>query len=139
MRHRQITQNESVEQAENGGVGADTEGKSEYGDGRESRRFAQHTKGETNVLEQSFEEADAARVAEFFVDLVVRADGEAGAAPRFIERNTGCDKFFDLLFEMEAQLVVQASFDGVLPEERAKTQTKIIEHESLGKMVARFA
>ncbi len=42
VRHGQVAQHESVEQTENGGVGADAERESENGDGGESRRFAQH-------------------------------------------------------------------------------------------------
>jgi len=53
--HRQRADDEGVEQAEDGGVGADSERQGQNGGGRESGVLAQHAQRVSEVLEESLQ------------------------------------------------------------------------------------
>ena len=67
-------QQHAVDDAEDGGVGADAERESEYGDDGESRRFSQHSQRVAKIAEEILEELHAALVAAFLFQLLCAAD-----------------------------------------------------------------
>ena len=66
MRVGKRLQQDGVDQAEDGGAGSDAERESENRDGSEAGIFAEHAESETDVLQKSFEEGEAAAVADGF-------------------------------------------------------------------------
>jgi hypothetical protein len=56
-------QEQPIDHAKDGSVGADAEGERESGDGSEAGRLAQHAEAKAQILEQSFEQGQAASVA----------------------------------------------------------------------------
>jgi hypothetical protein len=73
-------QHDGVDQAEDRGVGADSQSQREDGDGEETGAAAQRSQRIAQVLRQIGEPAQAADVAAFFLDLLDAAEFEAGAA-----------------------------------------------------------
>src|ERR1041384_48609 len=82
--HRKRAQSERIHNAKNGGVGADTERESQYGDKSESRILAQHSEGMARVLQESLEDVNAARFAAFFLSAFNSTELDAGAAQCFL-------------------------------------------------------
>ena len=107
--HREHAEDDRVDKGEDGGVGADAEGESEDGDGSEGGILAQGAQGVADVLEQRFEERDAAGVATFFFGGFEAAKFEAGAAEGFVPRDAGGDEVVGVGFEMEAEFGVHVA------------------------------
>ena len=96
-----------VDEAEDGGVGADAEGKGEDGDGGEARGFAQHAKGEAQILEQCVEEGQGAGFAVFFSGLLCSAEAEEGLAAGLGGSEAALEIFFDGEFEVGGHFGVE--------------------------------
>jgi hypothetical protein len=80
-----------IHQAKDGGVGTDAEREGENGDGGEGGGFAEGAGAEAEILEEGFEESDAAGVATFFFGAFEASEFELGAAERFVARDAGAD------------------------------------------------
>src|SRR5215467_8371400 len=74
VRQRKVAKQNGVHDAEDRGVSADAKGEGEDGDERETRRFAQHTEREAEVLKEGFKEGQAAPVAVGFFCLLDAAE-----------------------------------------------------------------
>src|SRR5580698_7789933 len=96
--------------AEDGGIGADAEGESDDGDGGESGSFAQGAEPVANVLDESFDEVDAAG---------------------FAARDAGVDEFGDVLVEVEAEFVVKFGFDLGAAKDGAQADQQVAQHRAL--------
>jgi hypothetical protein len=57
--------------------------------------------------------------------LIETAKGQAGLPDRLGSRKPGLHVFFNLLLEVESQLLIQLAFHGHSPEESAKTIEKV--------------
>ena len=78
--HRQLSQEQLVREAEDGGVGADAEGQSEHRDDGEAGRLAQHADSEAQILPAGFQERFPAGGADFFLGNVRAATFQAHGA-----------------------------------------------------------
>ena len=88
---REHAKDDGVDEAEDGGVGADAERESEDGGGGEGWSFAEGAEGVANVLEERFEEGDAASVATFFLGAFEAAEFATGATEGFVARDAVAD------------------------------------------------
>src|SRR5262249_58999512 len=79
--HWKRAEQECVDKAENGRVGANAQGECENGDSGESRRFAEHAKTETNVLKEILDKPHATNIAALLFLLLQTFDGAKGCAP----------------------------------------------------------
>ena len=61
--HRQHAQQHCIDQAEDGGVGADPQSQGQYRHGGESRIMPQHARGVAQILQQVFQGGPAPRLA----------------------------------------------------------------------------
>src|SRR5580692_1090194 len=76
-----------VYDAEDCGVRANAERKSEHGDGSKTRALAKHPCTVTQILLQFVKKADAPRFPTFFFDALHTAKLDARSARRFLTRN----------------------------------------------------
>jgi hypothetical protein len=74
IRIRKRSQKHRIDNAENRGAGADTQGKSDYSGGGEGGRLPQHANAVSYVLGQILNPVHTARVAALFFDLVDRSE-----------------------------------------------------------------
>ena len=75
----------------------------------EGGRVAEGAQGVTDVLEQRFEERDAASVATLFLGAFEAAKFEVGAAEGFVPRDAVADEVVGVGFEMEAEFGVHVA------------------------------
>lgn len=75
VREGEGAQYHGIEEAEERGVGADTEGERAHGDGGEGRGLAEDTQGVADVLFQVVDQGEASHVAAFFFSLCGAAQG----------------------------------------------------------------
>ena len=92
---RQRFQQNSVNDAEDGGVGADAESKREDSQGSEARRLAQHAEGEAEILEQRVEERKATALAIDLAGLLDTAEVEERLAPGLLAAHALSEVAFD--------------------------------------------
>src|ERR1700721_3829953 len=97
LRIRKRLDDPGIYVAEDGGIGADAEGESDDGGGGEAGSFAQGAEPVANVLDESFEEVDAAGFATFFFDVIFAAEFEAGATDSFAAGDAGGGGVGDML------------------------------------------
>jgi hypothetical protein len=88
---REGAQEDSVDEAEDGGGGADAEGERYDGEGGESGVLAEHAEAEGEILHERWEEVGGAGGAAGFHGLGERAEFELGAATGFGGRDAGRD------------------------------------------------
>jgi hypothetical protein len=108
---------DSVDHAENGRGCPDAEGESKNGNGSEAGRLAEHTESEAEVLEQSFEERQAAGFAVLLFGLLRAAEAEQGLAAGFVWRETALEIFFDGKLHVGSNFHVQLSVEFSATEE----------------------
>jgi hypothetical protein len=77
-----------------------------------------------DILAQSLDEMDAARLPAVLFHSIHSAKFEASEPHRFIARQTGLDVFLHLPLEMKAQFMVEFALNGGALEERSKTNCK---------------
>jgi hypothetical protein len=106
-----------INQAEDGGVGADAEGEREDGGGSKARRFAQHAEGEAEVLEKRVEERKAASIAVFVFGLLRAAEADEGLAAGFGGREATLKIFFDGELQVGRDFVVEVAVEPSAAEE----------------------
>src|SRR5436309_1688180 len=95
------------DEAEDGGVRADTEGQGEDGDGGEAGGLAQHPQAVVQILYEILNPVYATGVAAFLFGLLDTFQVESCAAVRLFLRHPLRDIFLGFSFEVVAQLVVQ--------------------------------
>ena len=128
MRIRQRIQQHSVDYREERGVRSNGKSKRQHSDSSKSRRPAQHAETVANILRQRFEKTHAASVAAFFFDLLLSAEFQPRAPPRFLARQSRLHVLRNLLLEMKPQLVVQFTLHGVAPEQRPQPNQNVAKH-----------
>ena len=106
---RQWLEQNSVDDAEDGGVRADAESEGENRNRGEAEILAHHAERVTRVGDESFEPEAAALLAAIFLDAFYRAELQRRLASRFIGRHSCGDVGGGLLLDVETQLVVFAS------------------------------
>src|SRR5579863_3679308 len=121
-------QHDGIEEAEDRGVCANAESERKNCDARDDGSAAENAQRVADVLQEIFEEADAAGVAALFLNLFGAAESKAGAANGFFAGGPGAHILFDLLFEVKAKLVVHFGFDGLATEQNPQAVEKIREH-----------
>lgn len=100
MRKWKRAKEEGVDDAEDDDVGADAESEDEDGDGGEGAIFAKSAEGVTQILEESFDQGETARVAMIFLGLLRAAELGEGEATGFGGRHAG----FEIVFDGEVEV-----------------------------------
>ena len=118
----------AVDDAEDGAVGADAEGQRQRDDDGEGGIGPQLPEGIAEILQGVLDETGASGFAAVFADLLVAAEGETGAAARFGFGKAGLPELLDFVVEVKAELVVELAFDGAAAKESAQAITQIIPH-----------
>ncbi len=119
--HRQHPQRDGIDEAEDGRVGADSNGQRENRHRRKPGVLGQHPQGEPDVLKQRVDEAHTPRVTAFFLDLFDAAEFAQRGVASFFHTHP-CGKVLLSLFrDVERQLVRQLLVEFVFSEERAQT------------------
>ena len=104
---RQWLEQNSVDDAEDGGVRADAESEGENRNRGEAEILAHHAERVTRVGDESFEPEAAALLAAIFLDAFYRAELQRRLASRFIGRHAGSEVRGHLLFEVMAHLLAE--------------------------------
>lgn len=78
--------------------------------------------GVADILKRGFQQTGAAGFAAIFPDLLVAAKGEAHLPRGFRLGHARLPALLHLVFEMEAQFLIQLSFHGLAAEHRTKTK-----------------
>src|SRR5262249_20519715 len=125
----QGAQQDGVNDGEDGGVGADSEGDGQESDASESGILTQDAQRVANVVPGGFEEVDAAGFAASFLNLTGASEIEADAAERFLTAEAGRDGFLQLMIEVEAELVIELGVHGAGPEDGAQAVEDVAEHD----------
>src|SRR5215472_7313513 len=111
MTHGDRLQHYGIEEAEDGGVGADAERERENGYGGKAGRFAKHAKGETNILEHSIKQGEPSNLAVRFAQLRDSSQLNPGQALRFFLRGALADVLLgqdlDVRFEFQDKVPIQ--------------------------------
>ncbi len=68
-------------------------------------------------MEQRFDEVYAPFITALLFELFDTSEGSRRGVPRFFGRHSSRNIFEDLIFEMEAQFLLELSFDGVSAEQ----------------------
>ena len=124
--HRQHAQQNGIEQAEDGGVGADAYRQREHRDGREHRRLPQHARAVTDIARQVVQHVEAANVAALFPNLLHAAKSDAGRPARLGIAHSRRPVLARLHFEVQVQLFVEFGLGAAAAHEGAKPQQKIV-------------
>jgi hypothetical protein len=130
-------EDDSVDEGEDGGVGADTESESEDGNGGVYGRIAKRAQGVTDVLEKGFEEGDAASVATLFFGAFEAAEFAARAAEGFVAGDAVAVEIVSVGFQMEAEFGVHVVLRAGAMEIGVEPGTESGEesHEASGDVV----
>ena len=119
---RQRTQDDGIHDAENGGVRADAESQREGRDGGEAGIFAEHTKGESQVVEECFKKRKTAAVAVDFFRLLDAPQFYKRFPSRFCGVHAGTQIVFDVHLEMAVHLYRKIPILPHLAEQSAESQ-----------------
>jgi hypothetical protein len=128
VRIRQRSQENRVDDAEDGRAGTDAERQREHGVHGERRILPQHAGGVAEIVRDGVHQADAPRVAAVFADLLEAAELEVGAAPGLVPSQAGLLVLPGLRLEMRAQFLVQIRVDGGALQQRSRPKQEIGEH-----------
>src|SRR5215510_2123168 len=109
--HRQGLERHGVNQAEDGGVCANTERQHERRNQGESGILAQHSHAKTQVLPQFLDKADAARVTAQLLRLLHPAESLKSRVARLRLTHPESDVLLGLLFDVMAQLLIKFALD----------------------------
>jgi hypothetical protein len=103
---RKGTQQDRVQNTEDGGASADAEGQRQHGDRREAQVLAQRARAVPQVLPQVFERPDASHVPALLTHALHAAEVNERDATRLLGAHPARDVALSLLLQVEAQLVV---------------------------------
>ena len=106
LRKWQRTKQHSVDDGENGAVGADAEGERKNSDGGEAWGFAQHAEGETEVLPACVHKGFPASRANFFLGDFQIAAFQTHGAKRRVAAHATCNFVLGRHFQESTQLFV---------------------------------
>jgi hypothetical protein len=120
-----------VEHDEDCGGCANAGGERRDSQRRERRTASKDPEGVYKVLPRMIEQARTACIAAFFPGVIQSSECEAGPAGGFVTRESCADAFLDLLVEVKLQLVVELTFQGLAPKQRAKPEPQIAPHACL--------
>jgi hypothetical protein len=96
----------ALNDGEDGGVGADAEGKREDGDRGGARGFPKHSEAEAQILYEVLNPIYTSFVTAFLLGLLDTSQVESSATVRFGLRHPLRNEFLSFSFEMVSQLVV---------------------------------
>ena len=125
MRHRQVAQQDLVGQRENRGVSADAERECENRDGGEAWRFAEHAKGEAQILEQCIEERKAAVFAIAFSGLFEATEVQERLVAGFLTAHALSDVALDGHVQVRTQFSVEVAVELVAMEKGAQAMGEL--------------
>ncbi len=132
---RQHAQQHRVDQAEDGGVGADPQREGQDGDGGESRIVAQHARGIAQVLQQVFDGGPAPSLARDLPPEGGAAELQVRRAVRVGGGRAAFDRGSRLHVHVETHLLFEIAVDSpAVPQERepppefAKRRSKPAHH-----------
>jgi hypothetical protein len=111
LRIRERTEEDGVDDTENGGVGADAEGEGENGDGGESGIFAEYAEGKADVAGESFEEEAGALFANVFLGFFNGAESDVGAAFGFRAGKAGAFEVVGVAGDVGAEFFVKVGVE----------------------------
>src|SRR5215469_8964180 len=104
------SQKHSVDDAEDGGVGADAQRERQNGDGGEARTLAEHAGGIAQVLRGLVQEAPAARLAALLLERLEVTEFDS-CAPRGLRAvHAGPDKIIGVERKMVTEFLVHVAF-----------------------------
>src|SRR5207237_835119 len=106
-----LTLARGIDEAEDGGVGADAESKSEDRDGGEAGRFAQHAKGEAQILKERVQKGQAAAFAIDLAGLLDTAEVEKRLAPGLLRVHAFGEIALDRHLQMRTQLGIEVAIE----------------------------
>ena len=110
---RQRAQNHGIYDAEDGGVGANTEGEGQDGDGGEGGILAERAQGVANVGEKALEGRPLPDFAAVVFDEGEIAEGAARGGGGFCAGHAARDEFlcffFEVLLDLVGEIVVEAA------------------------------
>jgi len=107
LRIRQRAEHGSIDEAENGGIGADSQGQCDHRGGGESGVLAEDADTVTNILKESFDHTAAVRVPAFFLGGLDASHREHGLPPRLFRRHTLGDFLLRQAVDVVAQFGVK--------------------------------
>src|SRR5271168_3398495 len=111
---------EGVDDAENGGAGADAQADDENGESGEAEVAAHGAKGVAEILGEAIEEGDAAGVAVEFLGGLEAAEFDEGGAAGFFGRHAALEVFLDEEIDVSGELVVEFAIEVGLAKKRNK-------------------
>src|SRR5215469_17318453 len=123
---RQRHEQNSIHQAEDGGVRADAESQGENSNSRESRVFAECAQAETQILGEAVGEVDATRVAAFLLGALDGAKLDARPPPRFLEWHAAAHQIFGARLDVKAQLRIHLAFHAWTMDDCARPRPQLI-------------
>ena len=133
LRERQGAKKDVVDEAKNGGIGADAKSESERRDQSEGRGFAKDAESVAEVLKESFEKGEGALIADALFGLFEAAEGEKGLTAGFAGRETAAEIVVDVELEVRGEFGVQLRFERAgTSEEIAETGEESAEHGHIG-------
>src|SRR6185437_684643 len=123
---RQFAKQKGIENREDGGVGADAQGESEYGDGRKARRFAQSAEAVAQVLDDCVQPCAHALGANAFLGLLDAAQLDLCGAAGFYGRHAVGDVLFCFGFDVVCDFIVDFAIEFSAMQERAKPERQLV-------------
>src|ERR1700722_17315362 len=96
---------QSIDEAENGRVRSDAKRQRQHRDGHKSRRLCEYAQAVTQILQENFEEVNAACIAALFLNLICSAEFQSCAAHGFFARQSGTNVLLHQLLEVKPQLL----------------------------------
>ena len=135
MRHRQRTQQQSIDQREDCGVCAHAESQGQQRHRGKARRLAQLPCGVTQVLSDGVDEGDSARFPAVCSDWFKAAEIKAGLTAGLFGSEARLKILCFLLLEMEAQLIVELSSTAA---RRNRERKRIYKSLSITRLLNRF-
>jgi hypothetical protein len=118
---------QGIDHAEDGDIGADSESEDEDGNEGEAGIFAQRAGGVAEVAEEIVDKMDAADVAALLFAEFKAVDVAEGGAAGVIGREAESEVVLRFAFEMVAEFFVEFLLDLVAIEERTKAMRDGVE------------
>src|SRR5437879_11262802 len=100
-------QKHGIGNAENRRIRSDSRGKDRYGKKSKPRIFSEHAHGMPRILEQSFDKVYAPFITALLFELFNTSKRPCRGMPRFFGRHSSRNVFEDLIFQMEAQFLIE--------------------------------
>lgn len=117
---RKRAEEDGVDDAEDGDIGADAEGENDDGDGYEGAVAAEGAEGVAQVLGEFVEEWESARVAMLLLGLLGSAEADERVAAGFFGRHAALDIFFDCELKVSGYFGVEVGVELLAVKKRAQ-------------------